>query len=240
MRRLVFDIKTDSFSQSFLVAESEEERIRHAPKLRAACVFDESTRKYSFYAEAGADNLVPVLQAADEIISFNGTGLDLVVLRKHYGLMGPVPRIGKHLDLHTIMSEMAGFPVSLNLATTLNLDQSKHTSDRPVAELNIRKLKIASKSDVKQTYRLWQLLEDGKLVIPQRPSGHAANRSEYGEVGAGLPIPSECPFCHDAGSLELEKRDPADIPKEQVSDYISGTQKSAICHTCDYELDWKG
>lgn len=238
MKRLVFDIQSDSFSQSFLRADSEEHRELHAPELRVACVFDEPSRKLSFYTPGNADVLVSVLQAADEIVSFNGTALGLLVLRKHYGLPGRVPRTGRHVDLHTVMSEMSGFRVSLNLALQLNLNQSKHTDGGSIAELNIRKLKIARKSDVRQIYRLWQLWADGKLSVAQRNQGRPGHGSEYSAPGPTHHTPSECPNCQDVGSLEPKRGDAETMTGEQVADPAMEMPGTLVCHTCDFEFDW--
>ena len=104
--------------------------------MRIACVYSEDDRKYRFYTAEQAPALIAVLLAASEVISFNGKAFDVLVLRRHYGLIGTLPRRGKHTDLHELLTERAGFRVSLNSAVALNFDEKKHTSGREMAKVN--------------------------------------------------------------------------------------------------------
>jgi hypothetical protein len=69
-------------------------------------------------------------------VSFNGKNFDILVLRKHCGLKGQIPRKGTHIDLCEIMTAKAGFRVSLDLATKLNLGEGKHTDGRAMNALS--------------------------------------------------------------------------------------------------------
>lgn len=126
MKRIVLDIETLPFSADFKDAPNIKAKIRYAPQMRVACVFDESRRKYSFYTEDEHAKLVKIVVAADEVVTFNGKMFDIPVLRRHYGLTGRV----RHCDIHEIMSARAGFRVSLDRAVGVNFGENKHTDGR--------------------------------------------------------------------------------------------------------------
>lgn len=238
MKRLVFDIETHPLTQGFLDATSQASRIKHAPQMRVACVFDDAANKYRFYEPEESDVLIQELISADEVISFNGTGFDLLVLKKHYGLTGRVPRKGKHIDIHLIMTESSGFRVSLDKAVRINFNEKKHTDGRAMEALTLNELKFACQSDVSQTYRLWLAHVNGNLKVPQRTCRGPEERLECGEVGSGHHMPSKCPNCHDVGSMEFIEWATEDMSDGQFSEYIVGLYGSAVCQTCGHEIDW--
>jgi hypothetical protein len=232
-KRVAFDIETDPFSLEFNSAKTPSARVKHAPKMRVACVFDESNKSYKFYTPEDAALLIEEIQSADELISFNGKGFDILVLRKHYGLKGKVPLKGRHIDIHSIMTDEAGFRVSLDKAVSLNFHERKHTSGREMNVLNLDDLKIACQSDVSQTYRLWLKAINGQLKIPQRRRNNSIK-----DIGPGHHMPKECPNCHDVGSLVFFEWDTSDMTDGQFSDYMAGAYGSAICETCGHEIDY--
>lgn len=238
MKRLVFDIETEPFTQSFLDAPTESARIKHAPKMRIACIYNELKDEYRYYTPDNADGLIEELINAGEVISFNGKGFDLLVLRKHYGLKGRVPKKGTHSDIHLIMTDVAGFRVSLDKAVRINFEEKKHTDGRAMEALTLDELKIACKSDVSQTYRLWQAHVNGNLRVPLQTRRQWRDRSDYGDVGPGHHMPKECPNCHDVGSLEFVEWETDDMSEGQWADYMAGLYGSAVCQTCIYEIDW--
>lgn len=81
MKCLLLDIETEPFSLQFCDAISDRARMKHAPKMRVAWVFDELEDGYRYYTPDNADCLIAELQSADEAINFNGTRFDLLVLR---------------------------------------------------------------------------------------------------------------------------------------------------------------
>jgi len=168
VRRIVFDIETEPFTKAFRKAKSVATKIKHAPKLRLACAYIEDTGEYRYFVPETAAKLVALLQRAKEIVSFNGQGFDIPVLQRHYKLKGPVPKKRIHTDLHLIMSDVAQHRISLDRAALLNLNEKKHTDGREMGELNLEELKVACRSDVWQTYRLFKLFETGKLKIPAK------------------------------------------------------------------------
>lgn len=79
--RVCFDVETEPFCKKFRSAQSIESRLEHAPKMRIACVFD--GKEWTDYQPSEAPVLIKLLEAADEVITFNGKGFDELVLRRH-------------------------------------------------------------------------------------------------------------------------------------------------------------
>jgi len=143
--RVCFDIETELFSEQFRNARDVETRLRHAPRMRVACAFDETT--WHFFLPSEFDRLVKLLLAADEVISFNGLQFDELILRKHCELKGRFPSKGLHVDLcHEI--SLTHHSVNLHRLSLLNLNEGKHTGGRSMASLDIEALKLACRSDV--------------------------------------------------------------------------------------------
>lgn len=234
MKRIVFDIETEPFTEAFKKAESVRLRIKHAPRMRVACVFDESSSAYLYFGPQEAPALIRLLQSADEIVSFNGKHFDVLVLRRHFGLKGRVPRKGMHIDLCEEMSARAAFRVSLDAAVRLNLSERKHTDGRKMDALTIDELKVACRSDVCHTYRLFQRQVDGKLRVPERTWGKRSADSEKSYSDA----PRECPSCHALNCLEEMEWDTDEMSDGQHSDYLAGMYGSAECRRCHDVIDW--
>lgn len=230
--RVCFDIETELFSDQFRNARDLEGRLRHAPRMRVACAFDETT--WHFFLPSEFSELVKLLLTADEVLSFNGLQFDELVLRKHCKLKGKLPSKGKHVDLcHEI--SLTHHSVSLHRLSLLNLNEGKHTAGRSMATLDIEALKLACKSDVWQTYRLWDLWRKGTIKIPPP----RAIKDDEDFVGPGHHMPALCPSCHSANSLELIDEDPEEMSEAQASDYLAGMFGCATCCACGTEIDWE-
>jgi hypothetical protein len=236
LNRICFDIETEPFSNDFRHAESLPSRQQHAPTMRVACVYFESSNTYEFFAQDEASQLITLIQNADEVITFNGKGFDILVLRKHYGLKGKVPQRGKHVDLHEVLTAKAGFRVSLDKASRLNLKEPKHTSGREMSNLDLEALKEACRSDVSQTYRLWLAHANGELRAPE----YAPRQFGLSELigGPGHHMPSLCPICHDVGSIEFVESETEEMTDGQFAEYIAGTQGFAVCASCNSLVVW--
>jgi hypothetical protein len=234
-KRFWFDIETESFSDIFRNARDVATRISHAPRMRLACVFD--GKAWHYFLDSEFDKLLKLLLSADEVISFNGLAFDELVLRRHCGLNGKFPRKGLHVDLcHEIYPTNHG--VSLHRLAMLNLNERKHTAGRSMMDLDIELLKVACKSDVWQTFRLWDLWRKGQLKIPAaRPIVSKDDGNDF--VGPGHHMPSLCSSCHSANSLELIEEDPDEMSEGQASDYLAGMFGCAVCCACGMEVDWE-
>jgi len=231
--RLCFDVETELFSDQFRHAGTKAIRLTHAPKMRLACVYDGVTWMYFLPGEAPA--LIKLLSRADEIITFNGLAFDELVLRRHHGLK---VLKGKHIDLCAIIHEGERRRVSLHRLAELNLGEPKHTQGRSIAKLDIEGLKAACRSDVWQTYRLWEIWRKGDLKIP-RPQGRLRmEQDDWIEVGPGHHMPELCPRCHAANTLILIEYDMDELSEGQQADYLSGVSGTAFCDACEHEFDW--
>lgn len=201
--------------------------------MRVACIFDESRQEYKYFTQRNATKLIRLLQSADEVVSFNGKCFDLLVLRKHYGLKGRVPRKGQHIDMHEIMSAKAGFRVSLNVAVNCNFGEKKHTDGRKMNELSDDKIKAACRSDVSHTHRLFQNLISGTLLYPARMQTKMDE-----EFGGDGNMPRECSSCQAVNSLESIEWDTDDMSEGQLFEYIAGMYGSAQCRKCGDIIDF--
>ncbi len=237
MKTVCFDLETEIFGNAFRRAPNNAGRLVHAPRMRIGCVYD-GIGWHDFLPEQAAD-LVALLQGADLVVSFNGLAFDELVLRRHHGLKGRVPRRGKHLDLYAELVR-EGNGASLDRLARANLGEGKLVQARSMADLDIAALTAACRSDVWQTWRLWQLWAKGDLKAPLGSPRHRAEAPDPFNVGPGHHAPETCPHCGDVGSLELVDMNPdvEEMTEGQASDYEAGLWGVSICATCHREVDW--
>lgn len=209
--RIVLDFETEQFSSEFEQASSLGERMRLAPKLRVACIYSETTRDYRHYLPAQAAALIARLEAADEIVSYNGKQFDLLVLMRHHGLTrGAYDALNaKHTDLFEIFSKSAGFGVSLDGMARRNLGQRKMVAGRSMAALDLRSLKRAARSDVRQTFQLLRIHEAGQITFPPHYQGDV-----------DLPLIHHHLPWDPAGYRFL---DTSEMTDGQMAEYLAGT-----------------
>ncbi len=232
VRRVFFDIETEVFSREFGTAVDNKTRLKLAPRMRVACVFDGT--EYLFYEPSDYRKLIGTLNTADEVISFNGTCFDELVLRKHYGLRGNFPANGKHIDLCELIYRECGYRVSLDALTQANLKERKHKSGRAMSDLDLAALKVACNSDVSQTYRLWKMWVAGDLVIPNPRYSGAVGSDSY-SIGPGEHMPTICRYCHSAYSLEMIDESICEMTDGEASDFLAGTWGNVYCRVCQHE-----
>jgi hypothetical protein len=236
IKRICFDVETEAFTDHFRFARDTKSRLLHAPKMRVACAFDGT--QWMYFLPSDAAKLVALLRRADEIITFNGKAFDELVLRKHHELTGNCPVKGKHTYLCAIIFEMEGRGVSLHRLAQTNLGETKHTRGRSVANLDIEELKEACRSDVWQTYRLWELWSKGELLIPEPRARSSREPDDIFDVGPGHHMPEICPGCHAVNTLFLVEYDTDEMSEGQLADYLAGVSGTAICDSCGIESDW--
>lgn len=234
MKRIVFDVETEQFSAEFREATSDRVKTRLAPRMRVCCTYEEPSGRYRYFGPRQSSALVRLLQSADEIVSFNGKHFDVLVLRRHCGLKGRLPIKGRHIDLCEIMTGLAGFRIKLDLAVSLNLDERKHTDGRKMDALNPEDLELACRSDVCQTYRLYQRYLNGTLLIPERRSGWQSRDRERSYSSA----PVECPSCHARNCLEETEWETDNMTEGQLAEYLAGNYGTAECRLCGEFIDW--
>jgi hypothetical protein len=236
LKRVCFDIETELFSEHFRFAPDTKTRIKHAPKMRVACAFDGV--RWMYYLPSEASALIKFLLKADEIITFNGKAFDELVLRKHHGLKGSLPSKGKHIDLCASIYEKENQLVSLHNLAELNLKEAKHTKGRKMANLDLEALKVACRSDVWQTFRLWKLWRKGQLQIPELRRGIRKESEDLFVIGPGHHMPQLCPGCHAVNTLHLIEYDTDDMSEGQEAEYEAGISGTAYCDACECEFDW--
>jgi len=237
IKRVCFDVETELFSEHFRVAADTRNRLKHAPKMRLACAFDGI--RWTYFLPMEATGLIKLLLEADEVITFNGKAFDELVLRKHHKLKGKLPPKGKHIDLCETIYEQENRRVSLHKLAELNLGEKKHTKGRSIANLDLEGLKAACRSDVWQTYRLWELWREGRLHIPERRASLRRDQEDFFDVGPGHHMPQLCPKCHAVNTLILIEYDTDEMSEGQEADYLAGVSGTALCEGCEFEFDWE-
>jgi hypothetical protein len=140
----------------------------------------------------------------------------------------------RHIDLCEIMSIRAGFRVSLNDAAKLNLDEKKHIDGRKMNLLDLNETKLACRSDVCQTYRLFRRYINGTLQIPAKSLRGWHEQAEMSFSNA----PRVCPSCHANDSLAEIDWETDEMTDGQLADYLSGMYGTAECRKCSDVIDW--
>jgi hypothetical protein len=171
----VLDISTFPASLGFRLNPDRDTRRPYAPGLMAACIYVAQHRKYRCYLPAQAKYLLRQIEAAEELVTFNGLIYDLVVLERHYGLAQDIALRATHVDLAHIIEQRIGRWTEFNEVVGLNLGEHKiSVNEFPHDPVNRSDAKAACKSDVRQTYKLWKLYKAGKLKYPAGPANNAA------------------------------------------------------------------
>lgn len=214
---LVFDFETEQFTDSFRYAIGIDQKIEFAPKLRVACVYNISSGKYTYYRSGTINKLIARLLNADFIVSFNGKCFDLLVLQRHHrlGKRRADQLNRKHIDLCEEVETMSSRRWSLNKLSRLNLGEAKHTNGREMASLNLAALKIACRSDVSQTHRIFLKWMDGSLIVPENTFCRKSQvRGDRPLVHSHLPDPF--PY-------QYVDQDCEDMTEGQMAEYLAGT-----------------
>ncbi len=214
--QLVFDFETERFGDEFHHAIGAD-RVKFAPRLRIACVYDTATKEYSYFEPKDARVLIARLESADQIISFNGKSFDLLVLQRHHRLSKTaVDSLNRnHIDLCEEVENEIGYRLSLDKLSRINLGERKHTNGREMSALDLADLRVACRSDVSQTHRLFQKLVDGSLVIPENTFRRRAQaRSDMPLIHSHLPDP----FPYQYIDLDCD-----DMTEGESAEYLAGT-----------------
>jgi hypothetical protein len=195
--------------------------------------------EYQYFenTESDAEVLYHTLNEAEEVISFNGENFDFLVLEKHFG--SRFSRLlfkFRHIDMMIIArtETEAGFNFSLHKLALLNLGVGKMTKSRDMAALTLDDLKIACRSDVEQTYRLWQLWRDRKIKYPAVPTRQNIGEDEFADPGPGsqLTLPKVCPGCGTVRSFIVVDPNIDDLTDGQQADYFAGWRRDLMCRFC--------
>lgn len=231
MPRLVcFDCETAPFPPGWNELALAE-RQRKAPTLRVCCTYD--GRQWRDFTPERAADLVAYLQSADALLSYNGINFDELVLRRHAALVGPLPASGTHHDLCALLREK-GIGVRLDWLARTNLGEGKAVKGSDMPDLPLGEVVRACRSDVRQTWRLWEMWQAGTLKTPTR----GVDADPDPGPGHHAPAWSTCPACGDANSLILLDMDPGEMSEGEEADYMMGNWGVLYCLTCQAEFDW--
>jgi hypothetical protein len=232
-KRIWFDIETEQFTDEFRHADSAG-RLLCAPAMRIACTFD--GKQWRDFLPGDAPKLIALLRSAEEIISFNGLEFDEIILRAHHKLTGPLPSKGRHVDLKHEIHKRTGKHINLNDLAKLNLGQGKHTQGRSMTSLDLPALTEACRSDVLQTYVLWQLWRDGKLAIPEQRTREPADDGL--DPGPGHHMVNVCSECGSRATLVEVEADTSEMSEGEEADYMAGVWGYAFCRACGFQVTW--
>ncbi|MBU3668379.1 MAG: helicase [Candidatus Taylorbacteria bacterium] len=122
MRKIVLDIETRNTFQE--VGKADPVLL----DISVVCIYDSETDSYSSYLQENLPKLWPILEKADQIITFNGDHFDIPILNKYYP--GDLLQI-KQLDLLKEVKKSLGHRVGLGsiAEATLGVGKSGHGLD---------------------------------------------------------------------------------------------------------------
>lgn len=119
MRKVILDIETRNAFQD--VGKADPVLL----DISVVCIYDSETDSYSSYLQEELPKLWPILEKADQIITFNGDHFDIPILNKYYS--GDLLKI-KQLDLLKEVKKSLGHRVGLGsiAEATLGVGKSGH------------------------------------------------------------------------------------------------------------------
>ncbi len=119
MRKVILDIETRNSFQE--VGKADPVLL----DVSVVCIYDSETDSYSSYLQEDLPKLWPILEKADQIITFNGDHFDIPILNKYYP--GDLLQI-KQLDLLKEVKKSLGHRVGLGsiAEATLGIGKSGH------------------------------------------------------------------------------------------------------------------
>lgn len=206
--QLVLDIETRRFTDSFQRAKRIDQRRRLAPEPLLACIFLIEKRRYLFFTGRSLRDVVPILESADTVVTFNGDRFDFLVLERWCGWRRPPGFDDRSVDLCRVVADhpfaLIGKPRvrggTLDRVGKLNLG---------VARVDSGTIKERCRAHVRLTHRLYQKWRAGRLIFPVRPEANLLQR---------------CPECGKVAELVPFQPDYEGMTEGQVFDYEMGHQ----------------
>ncbi|MFH0755637.1 MAG: ribonuclease H-like domain-containing protein [bacterium] len=116
MKKIVFDIET---SNTFQEAGSNDPV---SLDLSIVCIYDYETNKYKSFTKENLNELWPIIEKADMLITFNGEHFDIPLLNKYYS--GDLTKI-KSLDLLKEIKNSLGRRIKLDIIAEATLGRNK-------------------------------------------------------------------------------------------------------------------
>lgn len=136
----------------------------------AAGVLDIENKKFLFFTPQDAFAIPEIIKNADLLITYNGTGSDLPILRKYCGLKGKttaIPRVGKHIEILREISKIGRrYAISFDETVRENLHEGRLFPQSKIHRLTIDELHDACKHDINQIANLYQIYLSGELRCP--------------------------------------------------------------------------
>lgn len=168
MKRIALEVDVAEMSQGFRFGRPAQ-RAPHAPALRGATLVDESSGRAKFFALEQYGELWTALRRADEVITWNGRHVALLVLRRLFGAQYfPIRREqvglawGRHIDLCAVIESERRLTHRISLAKAVQFTfgeevQVRRPGRRTAADERIRRCDTAAA----QIMRLWRAYHAG-------------------------------------------------------------------------------
>ena len=109
-----------------------------------------------YYVGPEMDKAIRLIQAADEVVTYNGDRYDLKKLGEFAGLEGQLPLQGRHSDMQRICWD----PI---LGSSLINTYHQLFAARPKVDSEAGEYEQDNESDVRMTFELWKLWKAGRL-----------------------------------------------------------------------------
>lgn len=119
-------------------------------------IFSVEDRSFSAYRGDAISLAIARIEAAEEVVTYNGKSRDLNDLGKFAGLSGELPLKGMHTDMRSVCWSDRIF------GSSLSNTYAYHFTDRPVFQ-NTHEGSV--ELDVHMTFKLWELWKKGRLKI---------------------------------------------------------------------------
>lgn len=190
VRRIALEVVTAEQSQAFRFGRPAQ-RAPHAPALRGACIVAERSGRATFFALEDYAGLWKELRRADEVITWNGNHVALLVLRRLYGAKYfPIERghvslaWGRHIDLCALIESERRLTHRISLAKAVKYTFGEEVRARPSG----RSRKLAPDERIQRAntsagriMRLWRAYRSGDgLSLQGGPTlFHPDNAQKY-------------------------------------------------------------
>ena len=190
VRRIALEVVTAEQSQAFRFGRPAQ-RAPHAPALRGAFLVAERSGRATFFALEDYAGLWKELRRADEVITWNGNHVALLVLRRLYGARHfPITREhvglawGRHIDLCAVIESERRLTHRISLAKavkcTFGDDAGPPSPDRPRKPALGERIQRAHTA-AERIMRLWRAYRSGDgLSLQGGPTlFHPGNAQKY-------------------------------------------------------------
>ncbi len=138
--------------------------------LIAAGLFDIDTNEFRFYTPDNAKEIPDIIVNASLLVTFNGSGNALPILKKYFGLRGrtsKIPYKGKHIQIKEEISKLInGREIKFEEAIKENLSEERLVPQSKLWRLKPEECYEACLSDITQIKKLYVLFVKNKLRCP--------------------------------------------------------------------------